>query len=348
MKMTSDLEKELEVFIQQRKEELFRDKVILSKDEEDLLKEYIHDYNNPEWRTVIIDKISFPDYEVSSIGSIRNKYKKTELSQNKLNGGYLIVNIAGKYKALVHRLVAQSFIPNPENKKEVNHINGIKTCNWYKNLEWATRQENANHALETGLINIGENVPTAKYTEEDVHNVCKLAEQGMGAEKISKTLNVSKSFVVGIMYRGEWRHISSQYKMPQAKKFHDENVIHEICKLLSKGKRPVEIANELSNLNVKWEDVQSIRKGKSWRRISNQYDIPGLEKNNITEERSSDKIRELLKQGIMDTDVIANKLGIEKTRAKKQYIMKVRRNYLRSLDQDETSTTISKESTSQV
>lgn len=348
MKISSHLEKELEVFIQQRKAELFRDKVILSKEEEDLLKEYIQNYNNPEWRTVLIDKISFPDYEVSSLGSVRNKYKKTELSQNKLNGGYLFVSLAGKYKALVHRLVAQAFIPNPENKPEVNHINGIKTCNWYKNLEWATRQENADHALETGLIRIGEDAPSAKHTEEDVRSVCKLAEQGIGAEEISKTLNFSKSFVVGIMYRGEWRHITSQYKMPQAKKFHDENVIHEICKLLSKGKRPVEIANELSSLNVKWEDVQAIRRGKSWRRVSNQYDIPGLEKNNITEDKSSDKIRELLKQGIMDTNVIADKLGIEKSKYKKQYIMKVRRNYLRSLNQDETSTTISKESTSQV
>ena len=345
MKMTSDLEKELEVFIQQRKEELFRDKVILSKEEEDLLKEYIHDYINPEWREVTLNKIP-TNFEVSNIGHVRNRKTKSlwefkDIHENK----YLWVGVSVQGKSItcgVHRLVAQAFIPNPENKKEVNHINGIKTCNWYKNLEWATRQENANHALETGLINIGENVPTAKYTEEDVHNVCKLAEQGMGAEKISKTLNVSKSFVVGIIYRGEWKHITSQYKMPQAKKFHDENTIHEICKLLSKGKRPVEIANELSNLNVKWEDVQAIRKGKAWRRISNQYDIPGLEKNNITEDKTSDKIRELLKQGIMDTDVIANKLGIEKTRAKKQYIMKVRRNYLRQLNQDETSTTISK------
>ena len=345
MKMTSDLEKELEVFIQQRKEELFRDKVILSKEEEDLLKEYIHDYINPEWKTVVVDGTEIQDYEVSSLGGIRNKYKNIIIQTYKLNGGYIFIRLPGKYSGMVHRIVAQTFVPNPENKPEVNHINGIKTFNWYKNLEWATRQENATHALETGLILTGENAPSAKHTEEDVHEVCKLAEQGMGAAEISKVLNFSKSFVVGIMYRGEWKGVTSQYKIPQAKKFHDENTIHEICKLLSKGKSPVEIANELSDIHVKWDDVQAIRKGKAWRRISNQYDIPGLEKNDITEDRSSDKIRELLKQGIMDTNVIADKLGIEKTKFKKQYIMKVRRNYLRRLNQDETSTTISKEST---
>lgn len=68
--------------------------------------------------------------------------------------GYMIVglNIYNKYKLKkVHRLVAEAFIPNPENKSEVNHKDGNKSNNNVDNLEWTTHQENMKHAYNTGL-----------------------------------------------------------------------------------------------------------------------------------------------------------------------------------------------------
>ena len=65
--------------------------------------------------------------------------------QQKQNSGYLIVKFPRRQQATVHRLVAKSFIPNPENKSDVNHINGIKTDNRVQNLEWTTRKENMQH-----------------------------------------------------------------------------------------------------------------------------------------------------------------------------------------------------------
>jgi hypothetical protein len=72
-----------------------------------------------------------------------------------VKNGYSQMNITlnGKTKSfLVHRLVALEYCLNPSNKKEVNHINGIKTDNRVENLEWVTRSENIKHGISTGLI----------------------------------------------------------------------------------------------------------------------------------------------------------------------------------------------------
>jgi hypothetical protein len=94
----------------------------------------------------------FPNYYCDINGNVFSKKKK--LKQSKRNG-YLCVSLChkGLCKSInVHRIIAETFIPNPYNKKQVNHINGIKTDNRVENLEWVSHSENMIHAITNGLF----------------------------------------------------------------------------------------------------------------------------------------------------------------------------------------------------
>lgn len=95
--------------------------------------------------------------EVSSLGRIRSLLRadKTILKYQHDSKGYQRVRVTIRREKMtfkVHREVAKAFIPNPDNKPQVNHIDGNKDNNAVDNLEWATNQENARHALSTGLF----------------------------------------------------------------------------------------------------------------------------------------------------------------------------------------------------
>ena len=100
-----------------------------------------------EWRPVV----GHEKYLVSSLGRVKNVNTNRILKPIMNRRGYLIVSLGYANGRRIHRLVASAFIPNPEHKPEVNHIDGNKTNNRVSNLEWVTRQENQIHATMTGI-----------------------------------------------------------------------------------------------------------------------------------------------------------------------------------------------------
>lgn len=143
------------------------------------------------------NNISLKKEHIFNVG-ISNKSLIAILSKEGTSKGYLI-----------YRLVAKAFIPNPENKPEVNHIDGNRMNNKVTNLEWATRSENEKHAYDTGLYvsRKGENHPMSKITRNDILKMYDLFNAGNSKKQIAEIFNISYSHVCRIFKGSTWKHL---------------------------------------------------------------------------------------------------------------------------------------------
>lgn len=113
----------------------------------------------------------------------------------------------------VHRLVAQAFIPNPDNKPQINHVNGIKSYNEVDNLEWCTARENVQHSFnKLGRIKIGqkgEACHKAKLTEKQVYEIKNLLHNTKLLQKeIAKKYDINHRTISGIKNSVIWKHLN--------------------------------------------------------------------------------------------------------------------------------------------
>lgn len=163
-------------------------------------------------------------YEVSDLGNIRSlKRKGTSgkiLCSHDNGMGYLRVKLTKNNKekrTMLHRIIANTFIPNPLLLNTVNHKNGIKNDNRIENLEWCTQSENINHAIRIGLktYKSGVDILNSKLTNDKViaiRRLSKIKKGKINMTKLGLKLNVSQSVISRVIKYETYKNVLQQFE----------------------------------------------------------------------------------------------------------------------------------------
>lgn len=169
-------------------------------------------------RSTLFDKpeewqecIDLPNYFVSNYGNVKSvdrkvacKYPFTRIAPGKIlhlcnSNGYKMVSCNNK-SIYVHILVAKAFIPNPDNKSQVNHKDSIKSNNYFENLEWVTVSENIVHAFDNNLNKYGERVSCAKFTDKQIKEIRDKFDTGNYTKaELSREYKISSAYISQII-----------------------------------------------------------------------------------------------------------------------------------------------------
>lgn len=220
----------------------------------------------------------FPGYFVTEDGKVytskRNQFR--EMSQP-VCLKYHAVNLSHKGNVkhcFVHRLVAEAYVENPDQKDYVNHKDGNKLNNHYTNLEWVTFSENIQHAFETGLNKglVGVENGRALLNDEQVAEIYKRLQAGEKSIDLAKEFGVERTTIGNIKRKKLWKHVTDTlddiFIKPKSDKM-DEETVHKICKMLVDDILPTPIAKEL---NVPVDLVYDLKRRKGFKHITSLYE----------------------------------------------------------------------------
>ena len=170
---------------------------------------------------VIKDVVGYEGiFSITKNGMVFSKRSQKFLAYYTNNNGYREISskIGGRTGKCIciriHRMVAESFIPNPENKPFVNHIDGNKQNNHVDNLEWVTALENSQHAWSTGLINknmmTGESRGNISLNRDQVlyiRSVYISRSKEFGCKALALKFGVSRFIISNIINYNTWKHV---------------------------------------------------------------------------------------------------------------------------------------------
>ena len=246
---------------------------------------------------------NFPGYTVDDKGRVFSnqrrygtknnkvsaKPRRIELKQGKFWTGYkrvTLIDSAGKaHTKSVHRLVADTLIPNPENKPQVNHIDGNKQNNNIDNLEWVTREENRAHATEMELWKpkYGSQSHLAKVNEDDVTNIITDTIAGKSNSDIANKYGLHDRYVSLIRHKKRWPKVWENFKdveLPNSSKKPEYKDINRSSLDLDTQLQIIEELKTSTNkavadkYNLDPSVMSRVRAGKSWKlanKMSNDY-----------------------------------------------------------------------------
>lgn len=152
-----------------------------------------------EWKIIV----SYPNYEVSNTGFIRNI--KTGLILKPIvhkNAGHLYFFPKKGKRLYIHRAVLQAFVGKCPHEQECRHLDGNSQNNNLDNLKWGTRKQNAQDVIRHGRKHFGENAPFSTMSNSDAVKVRSMAKMGLSSREIARKYSVSHTTIQKII-RGE-------------------------------------------------------------------------------------------------------------------------------------------------
>lgn len=179
-----------------------------------------------EWR----DTHFSVNYAVSNTGLVKNKKTGKLLKPTKSKCGYFYVSLTRAHrKKKVHRLVITAFLGESEDRKSINHKNGIKTDNNLENLEWVTPKENSIHSARVLNKNVGEACALSLLSSDEVMNIREMWNNGASLVHISKNYCTKKANIHAIVSGKTWTHLPV---LPRGnRRFHGKITIDKIVSI---------------------------------------------------------------------------------------------------------------------
>lgn len=214
-----------------------------------------------------------PDYEfaeVSECGKIRNAVSKRLLKPHYDKDGYLRHKIwvgDNSKSLLVHRAVAKAFIPNPDNKPQVNHINSIRDDNRISNLEWVTPKENSEHGVRFGNIVGGEDNARSILTNATVIDICNRLNNEQSIVSIARELGVGKDTIQNIKSGSSWLSVSKDILKVTCNTICSDEDAEKIIKYLNDGFSNKEIISLMNKKHINRHTVGNIKLNKTFKHI---------------------------------------------------------------------------------